>query len=122
MFIMEKPAKKALKPRAGTDAPNPPMFGMNSADDVITAIDGKRDQVDAILDLLYSYFAYSEPTDTAMFNIKASFTRLRIYIEIITDAMTGIGKQVERWNEITRAIHEKHEQEKEAAKNGKDQL
>lgn len=103
MFTIEKPTKEATKSRAGTEAPAPPTFGRDSADDVITAIDGKRDQADAILDLLYSYFAYSEPTDTAMFNIKANFTRLRIYIEIITDAMTGIGKQVERWNEITRA-------------------
>ena len=117
MFTNEMPKAGAMNPKLKADVPTPPLFGMDSADDVITAIDGKRDQVSVLVDLLYPYFSHVEAGEKELFFIKTDFTRIRTYIEIISDALTDMGKLVERWNEIADTFCESNMEKKGSSEN-----
>lgn len=110
--MMEKAAK----------APDVELFGNDSVDDIIVSIEGKADQIGVVLDLLYPYFTHIKPGRRELTEIQWDFAKIRTLIEIASDALKGIADQADRWNEMVQAIHAKHEQEKEAVKNGSNQL
>ena len=90
-----------------TKAPTVELFGgQDSVDDIITAIDGKRDQIGVLVDLLYVYFTHREAGEKELFYIQTDFARIRTYIEIVSDALTEMGTLIEHWYEIADAIHE----------------
>lgn len=102
--------------KEATKAPDVQLFGSDSIDDLITSIDGKRDQIDVVLDLVYGYFAHAEPGEKELTAIQWHFGTIRTLIEIASDALAGITEQVERWNAIAREVRRKHEQgQKEGA-------
>lgn len=106
--MMEKAAK----------TPTVELFGgQDSIDDIITAIDGKRDQIGVLVDLLYGYFTHREAGEKELFYIKTDFARIRTYIEIISDALTDMGKLVERWNEIADTFCESNMEKKGSSEN-----
>lgn len=94
-----------------TRTPDVELFGHDSIDDLITSIDGKRDQIDVVLDIVYSYFTHTEPGEKELTAIQWHFGKIRTLIEIASDALAGITEQVERWNAIAREVRRKHEQE-----------
>lgn len=94
-----------------TKASDVQLFGYDSIDDLITSIEGKRDQIDVVLDILYSYFIDTEPGEKELTAIQMHFGRIRTLIEMASDALAGITEQAERWNATAREVRRKHEQE-----------
>lgn len=101
-------------------APDVELFSPGNIDDLITSIDGKRDQIDVVLDILYDYFTDSEPGEKELTAIQLHFGRIRTLIEMAGDALAGITEQVERWNAIAREVRRKHEQEQKEGATGGD--
>ena len=83
------------------------LFGENGVDEIINAINGKREQIDVILDLIYPYFTHKKPGARDMLAIQLDFAKIGTMLEIASDALQEIKEQVERWNKITAAICEK---------------